>query len=427
MANISQENINTLAQVVASLDDGDYIYVCKAASGSFARIEKSLLLNAIGSNGNNVPSATVIANVNILQTKIDELISLLSNSAFGISRPNAVGQLDWGVDELPIVVYYSINISTSTMYSMTNNAITIEAGQTYTNIITANSGYTLTSVVVNGVSQTINDNQCLINISNVQSNITISISAIAESSGDATEFNISYNLTGCKVSSAVEHEGTLTVVLAKDETSWDSQFIGTQNEKWKEKYEFLARDIVVTMNGIALERKSDYTATQIDGNEDITIVINNITGDIEIMNVFWLRGCLNYNSGVETTGTTSARTNTYIPVPSTCNKIAVFGNNIENNTSLSLGCVFYNSDKQKQGGNPLQTTEVVINNLQSMSQDGHDAGVAFIRTSVKFEQSSPLSSIARIDSCYIYDASNDKFIWYGESVNRTTIRNIDRT
>ena len=47
MANITTENINTLAQLAASISDGDYIYIYKAASHSFARIEKSVFLQGV--------------------------------------------------------------------------------------------------------------------------------------------------------------------------------------------------------------------------------------------------------------------------------------------------------------------------------------------------------------------------------------------
>lgn len=44
MANISQENINSLAQEVSSLGSGDYIYVFKAGSQGFSRISKDVFL-----------------------------------------------------------------------------------------------------------------------------------------------------------------------------------------------------------------------------------------------------------------------------------------------------------------------------------------------------------------------------------------------
>lgn len=96
MANITLENINTLAKLATSISDGDYIYIYKAASNSFARIEKSMLLQD-ASQGGGSSSAQTIANVDLIQEKFDALIDALANYAFinGKSDSMKVGALEW--------------------------------------------------------------------------------------------------------------------------------------------------------------------------------------------------------------------------------------------------------------------------------------------------------------------------------------------
>lgn len=55
MANeITTDNINTKAQEVASLSDGDYVYVYKTGASGFSRIEKSLLLQGSSQGGGGI-------------------------------------------------------------------------------------------------------------------------------------------------------------------------------------------------------------------------------------------------------------------------------------------------------------------------------------------------------------------------------------
>lgn len=95
MANISTDNINTLAQLASSLDDGDYIYVFKNGASAFSRIEKSVFMQGMSGGGDGGTNETTIANVNTLQAKIDEIISKLANYALS-SEVLPVGTLDWG-------------------------------------------------------------------------------------------------------------------------------------------------------------------------------------------------------------------------------------------------------------------------------------------------------------------------------------------
>lgn len=481
----SQTNLEALATIVSAL------------ASRVASLEQ---------NGGGATSSMVISNVDSLQQKIDELIGSLANSAFKTAKPDLLGALDWQN------TYYTVSFNTSAKFTMTNSATRVEAGQTYTNTITARSGYSLTSVTLNGVAQTITDNQCVITVTNVQANITLTISAQSDSATPSTTYSVTpsldsdltmtpnggnvvsggtfsavlaiksgvtgkrlpdsitiaglfdtksydrttgeieitgiesnitiaataatsssgvihsvaYNLTGCEVSSgdnAVEDGGTLTAVISKVGADWDALFTDSQNTAWKEYFNFLARDFVVTMGGRTLERDSDFTAVQSGANGDTTITIENVTGDIEILYVLWLRGGMKYTTGEETSATTSARTTSYIPVPGTCEKVAVFGCNVENNTAAYIGCVFYNASKQKQGGVHLTSAEVVVDDLQELAENSQAAGVAYIKTSVKFKQNDTGGTFSRLDSCYIYDVTNDKFIWYGNSVNRASVRN----
>lgn len=104
MANISTENINTLAQVAASVKDGDYIYIYKAASGEFSRVELSVFLQQMSAG--SASSSEIQAIKNNMQTLLDALADI----AFLYNRPT----FDWsgdgggGGDEPPVVTNCSI-------------------------------------------------------------------------------------------------------------------------------------------------------------------------------------------------------------------------------------------------------------------------------------------------------------------------------
>lgn len=102
MPNISTENINTLAQAVASIGDGDYIYILKSGASSFARIELNLFIQALGeisgsgSGSIDADTYTVIqGNVNTVAAKVDELLSKLANLSFDEDKPSQIGELSW--------------------------------------------------------------------------------------------------------------------------------------------------------------------------------------------------------------------------------------------------------------------------------------------------------------------------------------------
>jgi len=96
MANITTENINTLAQLASSIGDGDYIYIYKASSGTFARIEKSLLMQAAtgGCISQDVYSA-IQENIETIRLWCNELRTSLANLAFNTSKPSEIGEFLW--------------------------------------------------------------------------------------------------------------------------------------------------------------------------------------------------------------------------------------------------------------------------------------------------------------------------------------------
>lgn len=488
MANITTENINTLADVAASIGDEDYIYIFKASSQTFARIPKSLLVVDGGGSG-GATSGAVKRNVNALQAKVDELIGLLANSAFSTTRPEPIGTLDWG-DDTPVETYYNVSgISAShAMYSVSNAATKVLAGSSYNNVITAKAGYDLLGVTVNGVAQTVNNDSCTINIANVQGDIAIVVSAQAESvtptithtvqatltdltltdltlhpyggtvndggtftatlelasgvtgkrlptlseitingsHGTASLTNgvltipnitsdisiiaaavatsgvthsVTYNLSGVnKTSGATEVEDgqSLTVVLSKDSTSWDSV------------EGFNKRDIIVLMGGQALERGVDFTASQDSGTEqDITITVNEVTGDVTIMNVTFKNQYLDgYDAFVGTSGRNRG-TVTHIPIPDGCTSLRVFHGYVSGG---SFRILTYNADKTAKTAYECYNAESNPNQYRDI--DLTDSGNnKFIRSSFYYFPSS-----YTLATCYIKDVTHNKYIWKGDNV-----------
>lgn len=92
MANISQENINSLAQEAFTISDGDYIYIYKSGAGGFARIEKSALFAGISTSGGGMSAevyAAIQANVETLRSMLYTLVNTyLANLAFNNGKPD---------------------------------------------------------------------------------------------------------------------------------------------------------------------------------------------------------------------------------------------------------------------------------------------------------------------------------------------------
>lgn len=146
MANISTDNINTIAQLSASIDDEDYIYIFKVSSGTIARVTKAQLLQDIANSGGGI-SETVYAairnNVNTLQAKVDDIINIIRNNmanyVFPNGRPsiNVVGQLYWpsgGETPVltPVLISPSSDINATLEYGA--NSVTIPVNITGSNL-----------------------------------------------------------------------------------------------------------------------------------------------------------------------------------------------------------------------------------------------------------------------------------------------------
>ena len=210
MANITTENINTLAQLAASISDGDYIYIYKAASHSFARIEKSVFLQAIG----GASSSQTITNVDIIQERFDALIDALANYAFidGKSDSMKIGELDWesqgGGDEPTPTPTYAIT-------SPTNNS-TVSVG--------TNTG--------SGVSKTI-----AIKGSNLTKQLTVSVSGIgfsvepsfipAASANNGTYITVTYNGTDASATGSVVIRSSQVSVTVNLTASYEEEVVAT--------------------------------------------------------------------------------------------------------------------------------------------------------------------------------------------------------
>lgn len=210
MANITTENINTLAQLAASISDGDYIYIYKAASHSFARIEKSVFLQAIG----GASSSQTITNVDIIQERFDALIDALANYAFidGKSDSMKIGELDWesqgGGDE-------PTPTPTPAITSPTNNS-TVSIG--------TNTG--------SGVSKTI-----AIKGSNLTKQLTVSVSGTdfrvepsfitPTSANNGTHITVTYNGTEASATGSVVISSSEVSVTVNLTASYEEEVVAT--------------------------------------------------------------------------------------------------------------------------------------------------------------------------------------------------------
>ncbi len=99
MANISQENINSLAQVASSIIDGDYIYIYNSRASCFSRIEKSVFFAGINQSGGGMSAevyAAIQANVETLREAYNQLVSDLANLAFtNLPKTSTVAAFSW--------------------------------------------------------------------------------------------------------------------------------------------------------------------------------------------------------------------------------------------------------------------------------------------------------------------------------------------
>ena len=202
MANITTENINTLAQLAASIDDGDYIYIYKQSSNSFARIEKALLLQGASGGGGSATSETTKANVNLLQQKIDEILDNIANFAL-LSSVSKVGQLDWG-DVAPTPTTPTI---TTPNHNSNFNIGIIDSDDTSISAAMRIKGANLTqplSIAISGTGLSVSTNSVTAEQANAGVDVTITYTN--SSSGAATT-------TGTLTISSNELSGNIVVNL----------------------------------------------------------------------------------------------------------------------------------------------------------------------------------------------------------------------
>lgn len=312
---------------------------------------------------------------------------------------------------------------------------TVYSGESAIIEVTADEDCTLSSVTytVNGGSQetaTISNNMAVITIGNVTENKTVAISASASA---PSRHNITYTLTGLTKTSGsdkVLHGDSLTAVFAKDADNWEAAT------------DLLARDFVVYMGGVPLERKKDnndenYDFTTASSGSSVTITIPHVTGDVEIVNVIWKKQYVFFRSYSGTSAgdvagsNSSAHIDTYIPIASNCEALAVYGRNVNNsgtgpqftdpstNKDYAWGCAIYDTQKIFTLGAWL--SDDANGDVVSLMNNSSRIDADYIRTSA-WLASSDQNYLSRINYCFIYDITNDKFIWYGSSVDKVSVR-----
>lgn len=326
----------------------------------------------------------------------------------------------------------SVNYSLTGFNAESNT--TMQSGGSFVKVLSPNTDYKVKTIVITMGGVTLDNSQVwdaatnTITIPLVTGNITIT--ATAE---ESTAHTITYNLTGATKSSGpieVEDGESLTAVIAKgadypSASDADSGYV----------VGMLARDIVVLMGGQPLERGVDFTVSQNSADADITISIASVTGNVEIANILWKTTyiCYRLNTFAGTTtaagdtrgSAASAHSSNYIKLPSSCNSLAIYGRNVNGSgtsyqfgpkgetNDYAWGCALYDDNQAFVSGAWLGNDELG-------EQVPVAAGAVYLRTSVwmSLQNTNPI----HINTCFIYDITNDKFIWCGDSVNKSTIR-----
>jgi len=272
MANISTENINTLAQIASSIGDGDYIYIFKGGAKAFSRIEKSLFMQEMGGGGSDisdilsndwndssrkhVPSARqmnlMYNNLISVYNSLTSVLNALANSSFKTARPE-IAELDWVGDTSSYTIGYNLTHCQKTSSSPTS----VAEGDSFTATIIPDAGYTLNGVQATGTGFTqvydSENDRININASNVQNGLTIGCVAATFQVG------ISYNLVGfdAENNTTMQSGGSFTKVLSPNKG-------------------YSVRNIVIMMGGVALDN------SQVWDSSTNTISIPVVTGDITI-------------------------------------------------------------------------------------------------------------------------------------------------
>ena len=319
-------------------------------------------------------------------------------------------------------VTYQVSVNYSLTGFESESNTTMQSGGSFVKELSPNQGYKVKTIVITMGGVTLDNSQVWDATNNT---ITIPVVTgdivITATAEESTAHTITYNLTGATKSSnspiEVEDGEPLTAVIAKDTSTWDGPT----------GIPFLARDIVVLMGGQPLERGVDFTVSQSTSDANITINISSVTGNVEIVNVVWknlyifyksetFKGVA-YNAGdAGTTGTRSAHTSTYIPLASSCRSLALFGRNDKITAAYCWGCAVYDSSKAFKQGIFLDNAEQVLTL--------NNPPASYIRTSAYLDTANTSANeyADRINQCYIYDITNDKFIWWGNSVDKSSVR-----
>jgi len=103
MAQLTTDNINTIAAAVASMGDDDYLYIYKADGQVMGRITKAQLLQGINQSSGGMSAAiyqAIQTNVEVLRLNFNALSSALANLAFSDSNPNlSISEFNWPEQE----------------------------------------------------------------------------------------------------------------------------------------------------------------------------------------------------------------------------------------------------------------------------------------------------------------------------------------
>lgn len=343
---------------------------------------------------------------------------------------------------------------------------TIQSGGSFTKVLSPNSGYKVTSITITmgGVDITStawNSNTKTITIPLVTGDIDIVATAEA-----TTDHFVYYNLQGVTKTSgpdeiADDNESDVSIVLAKG-SDW--------SDYANPNVDFEARDILVMVDGEYLERgtslsNGDFSATKANGVVTITIPASAITGDVVIMNIPWkekyvmskaLPAATSTNSPAQsagevriTTTNTSVYTNLFMPIPESCDSMELYSyKNTDGLAAYAVGCAFYDDANPTDDSTNDRSPWVVYSCVRGVGIPGsarvvdltsqtipgtasnwdyarsgatRDDYVSF-RTSCYVTSNTSENISSALNHSYIYDVSNDKFIWYGTSVDRESVR-----
>lgn len=299
MANeITLDNINTLAQVVTSVNDGDYIYILKYGAEGFSRIEVNLFNQILGNGqggSSGIDSTTyeaIKSNVNTIQQKVDALISALAGIAFNsLPKPNLIGELTWPSADSAIPVLTSPSVSSidvGTSNADTRTTTFLLKGSNLTKPISLSvvgTGFSVSPASVSaanansGVTITITHTDTSITGGSASGTLTIAsddgvsknISLTARKGASVeTRVNVTVILTGCTLNGVSDGKAG----MAPMNGSFSGMLVAASG------YQLPITNIAVTMGGqpVSFDSGSGNTFNASTGE----LVIGTVTGAIEI-------------------------------------------------------------------------------------------------------------------------------------------------